>query len=405
MPDKVLVLGAGIQGVACALALSYKGYKVTLIDQFHEPLSQTSVRGEAKVHLGYVYANDPSFKTASLMLKSAMHFAPLLDAWTNKAIDWPQLYSNPFTYVVHQDSMVPVDSLQQHYDRIANDYQLYRQQGLHYLGHRPAELLARPQKISSLFNAAFVRATITTPELALQTDRLKPMLLAALQEKPIQFCPDRRVQSINRTSAGFRVAGHTTCGDAWFEEGSIVVNCLWDGRLQLDASLGIHPKQTWVYRLKHSLLGHLPPQLTKLASYTIVLGPFGDVVTYPNGLTYLSWYPTCLRGWSSQLQPPAHWPVNPSENGVVAAIKAEGWQQQSLSALNTLIPGLEQFTIVQANAGVIFSWGETDIDDPHSLLHYRYNIGVNGFDGYYSIDTGKFTSAPLFAQALLDQLG
>ena len=48
-----------------------------------------------------------------------------------------------------------------------------------------------------------------------------------------------------------------------------------------------------------------------------------------------------------------------------------------------------------------FSPGEkTDIDDVNSELHRRFDIGVHESDGYYSIDTGKFTSAPFFANKL-----
>jgi hypothetical protein len=58
------------------------------------------------------------------------------------------------------------------------------------------------------------------------------------------------------------------------------------------------------------------------------------------------------------------------------------------------------------DAGVIFSWGEShiDVDDPGSELHQRHAIGVHAHDGYFSIDTGKFTCAPLFASHLLDAL-
>jgi hypothetical protein len=39
-------------------------------------------------------------------------------------------------------------------------------------------------------------------------------------------------------------------------------------------------------------------------------------------------------------------------------------------------------------------------DDPASELHNRYDVGVEAHDGYFSIDTGKFTAAPLFADHL-----
>ena len=54
-----LVLGAGIQGTCAALALTTTGWNVTVLDRSAEPMMGTSRRGECKLHLGYVYGNDP----------------------------------------------------------------------------------------------------------------------------------------------------------------------------------------------------------------------------------------------------------------------------------------------------------------------------------------------------------
>ena len=55
-------------------------------------------------------------------------------------------------------------------------------------------------------------------------------------------------------------------------------------------------------------------------------------------------------------------------------------------------------------AGVIFSWGATDIDDLQSELHQRHDIGPEFHDGYVTVNTGKLTSAPLFARAVRDMV-
>ena len=50
----------------------------------------------------------------------------------------------------------------------------------------------------------------------------------------------------------------------------------------------------------------------KASSPHRVLGPFGEVVTYGDGLTYLTWYPVCLQGISHDLAPP-DWPTYPAQ--------------------------------------------------------------------------------------------
>jgi len=56
------------------------------------------------------------------------------------------------------------------------------------------------------------------------------------------------------------------------------------------------------------------------------------------------------------------------------------------------------------DGGPIFAWGESDIDDIGSQLHQRYEIGIHQHGRYLSIDTGKYTCAPLFALEAADRL-
>ena len=57
----------------------------------------------------------------------------------------------------------------------------------------------------------------------------------------------------------------------------------------------------------------------------------------------------------------------------------------------------------QISGGVIFAWGDRDIDDPSSELHQRYDIGPKSWGRYHSVDTGKLTMAPLFGKQVADQ--
>ena len=80
-------MGAGIQGMCCALTLSNLGFDVTMLDKSPEPLLRASLRNEGKIHLGFIYANDKSFRTASLMLQSALNFSPLIEDFLKRKIE------------------------------------------------------------------------------------------------------------------------------------------------------------------------------------------------------------------------------------------------------------------------------------------------------------------------------
>ena len=70
------VLGGGLQGCCVALALAERGIDVTLFDRNDQLLSRAAVANEGKIHLGYMYANDPSYSTARMMMQGALAFAP-----------------------------------------------------------------------------------------------------------------------------------------------------------------------------------------------------------------------------------------------------------------------------------------------------------------------------------------
>ena len=102
---RAVVLGAGIQGACAALALAQENYRVTLVDRAPRALDRASLRNEGKIHLGFVYANDPSMRTSFLMLETALEFAGLVERFVGREIDWCKIKSSPFVYYVVHDSL------------------------------------------------------------------------------------------------------------------------------------------------------------------------------------------------------------------------------------------------------------------------------------------------------------
>jgi hypothetical protein len=205
-----------------------------------------------------------------------------------------------------------------------------------------------------------------------------------------------RVDSVERTAGGYRLEGRTPGAGRWSLDAGVVVNCLWEDRLRLDAQLGLAPRRPWVHRLKYRVLGRLRDARPSLPSFTFVLGPFGDIVTWPSGRVYLSWYPSCLRGWCSDLQVPEDW-LSPC-GGEAAPAVARDVAVATLRELRRITPALGGITVETVDAGIITAWGATDVDDPDSTLHQRHEVGPLAREGWISLDTGKLTTAPLFAK-------
>jgi len=175
-----------------------------------------------------------------------------------------------------------------------------------------------------------------------------------------------------------------------------VVNALWDGRLAVDETAGLRAGRPWLHRLKYGVSFSWPESLPRPPSATFVSGPFGEIVSYPDLTTYLTWYTSCVKGMSNDLVPPI-WPTNPPEPLRSDIVRS------TIAALSEIVRALGPIEVpmlndVRVKGGAIVAWGETDIDDPQSELHKRYEIGVHSRNRYHSVDPGKLTMAPYFAE-------
>jgi hypothetical protein len=183
-----------------------------------------------------------------------------------------------------------------------------------------------------------------------------------------------------------------------------VINALWDGQFAIDEKRGHRPGRPWLHRLKYGVSFRRPAAICP-KSVTVVLGPFGEVVTFRDGMTYLTWYPVCMQGLSEDVTPPPWrvFPEEPEEPGRSHLI------DDTLAALAELVPalrGLDRASMseVCVKGGVIVAWGATDIDDPKSELHRRFEIGVTSEGRYHAVNPGKLTLAPYFAERCADRI-
>lgn len=395
---RVAVLGAGLQGVCVALELARHGIDVVLIDQDQVALNRASLRNEGKIHLGLVYANDPTFASARSMLQGALSFGNLINRWTRDQFD-QIVHSSPFWYLVARDSLLSVAQLREYYHSVQNIYEedVSQDRSLNYLGSRPARLgrwLQNPS-ISAFIPRTRVEGGFATVEVAIDLMNLVHLLRKMIAEEPrIQFLKGHQVKGVSRHNSDLRVEGSAS-DRTWFLQCDQVVNALWDGRLAIDRSMDIHPTGSWVHRLKYRVLVRLPPELRARPSVTYVLGAYGDVVVHPNGIGYISWYPECMQGWSAEVQTPTSWDL--PCRGEISGDRSAAIAQRVLTTADQWFPGLAAAAPIAVDAGIIFAWGASDITDPASELHTRSKAGIRSYDSYHTIDTGKLTMAPFFA--------
>ncbi|NNE40320.1 MAG: FAD-binding oxidoreductase [Marinicaulis sp.] len=397
----ILIIGAGIQGASIALELAHRGRAVTLIERDTLPMNRASLRNEGKIHLGLIYAADLTFRTADLQLKGALSFFPLMKRWLG---DRKIGLSTPFQYFVARDSLMTPDKLGAHYEKLSrqcsallHDFPSLGYEGL--ASHQLAEKIDTPANI----NPDLVEAVFDTCEIAVNTDELAAAYRDAIDAHPlIDFHSGIICNGLERSATGMRAQCEGYDGAELTIDAEQIVNCTWEDRMRLDATLGIEPTPGLLHRLKYRTIAKLPEQMLGTPSVTIVLGAYGDIVIRNDGLAYLSWYPSGCQGWTHDIAPPGEW--NLPCRGKPDPEMALKIHTEALAMLSDWRFDLAEAEPLYVDAGAIVAYGKSDVDDPKSRLHDRTRIGVFGGGDYFSVDPGKLTTGPLFAMAAADQI-
>ncbi|HTM57625.1 MAG TPA: FAD-dependent oxidoreductase [Candidatus Udaeobacter sp.] len=402
--DDVLILGAGLTGSSIALELARRGIPSTLIERDAIAMNRASLRNEGKIHLGLIYANDRSFETAFRQLEGALCFRSLITRWLGSE-DW-LARSTPFHYLVARTSIVPAERLETHYAAVEARCRsaLAGDTSLDYLGMRPDRLTRRVDldSLAAFFDPSCFSAAFATEEYAVDTDRLARSVREAIAANAaITLMPSSTVRTIEERPGGFRVGGDGRNG-TWQVNGSQVVNATWEQRVALDQAIGLDPPDHLLHRLKFRVIARLPATLRAAPSVTMVLGRYGDLVVRADGTAYLSWYPVGLRGWTHDPVPPQSWDA--ACHGEVEADLAHELAASMVQAMADWCPAIAGAEPLLVDAGVVVAIGATDVDDSGSELHDRKRIGVSGRGGYFSVDPGKLTTAPLFAVEAADRI-
>jgi len=401
---RIGILGGGFQGCCLALAIAQRGLHVALFDKNSELISRAGAANEGKIHLGYMYASDPSLQTAAVMARGALAFEPFIRRFlssNSRAFET----SSPAAYVVHRDSQRTPEEVAA-YIHHAHDIIIQTANGNtpQYFDQNlkePPRRWSQSQRESE-FDGRIAVDAYDTCEVAINPLAMaKDMQKCVLSHPRIEVHLNSEIQTAKDNKNAIAVFG-TRDRQRFREQFDHAVNASWDGRLALDQAYGLPTHQPWIHRLKYGVSISLPLNAPLPRSATFVSGPFGEVVSFPRGLTYLTWYPVCLREITRAVKPP-DWP-NIADEPLRGQILSDTIFQMSefIPALRGLTPKMFPDAVVKG--GAIVAVGKTDIYDPESELHNRYEIGVTSNNRYHSIDPGKLTMAPYFAQQFANKI-
>jgi hypothetical protein len=313
--------------------------------------------------------------------------------------------SVPATYIVHRDSQKNTEEVCAYLKTVhalINEAAQGRKQD--YFARdlsAPLQFWSAAKKDAE-FDPQIAMAAVSSPEVAINPQALAQLIRERIAVHPmIEIRCNRTIVGAENQRNGLIVItdGQDGLSRDSFEH---VVNALWDGRLVLNEILGLKTNRPWLHRLKYGVSFRLPPNVKPPPSATFVLGPFGEVVTYGDGIIYLTWYPQCVLAITTAVKPP-EWDTSPPEplrsRIITGTFRALSEIVVSLRDLDG--EGLPEATV---KGGAIVAWGETDIYDPASELHRRFEIGVTSEGRFHSVDPGKLTMAPYFAEICAERI-
>jgi len=386
--DEVVIIGGGLQGVTAALALAARGFPSRILESRSHLLRGASYRNEGKVHLGFVYALDESGATARKMVEGALTFSELIEGWCGD-VDWRSNCSGGFDYCVVDSGLAQAAALGRHYEEVFSMIEAASAAlGDNYLGgsarvepvrHRGSHTLLAPGLSSDWFS---------TPERSVDPRALCDWLLTAVAANPlVEVRTGVVVKEVTPIASGFALETGSGSGPGRMEA-ETVLNCSWENRLELDRqALGKSPSAC--YRIKHQVLARGGTEVD-LAPLTLVQGPYGDLVPWPNGDVYVSWYPVARTFMGSS--PSAR--TDPDQDVAEATLKG----------LAEIVPALRGLRVVDHGAAWIVGEGEADIDETSSGLHSRRAAEVDRQGGWWSLNGGKLTTAPLASELCVAEL-
>lgn len=398
----ITVLGSGIQGLCSAFALNEKNFNVTILEKEDELFNKTSKNQEGRVHMGFTYGLDKSMVTGEDVMNNSLHFSSLLDGWLGK-IDWQEYLMPKGYYLVDKTSMLTTDELYSYYEKLQEKYHEIMSENptLTYFNRRPSIIFKQLRQIPRSMSAQHLDSVFITEERIVEMFYLRDLLLKKLKETHIKIVTGKEVTRVERDSIGFSIITLNKNNEEEILTADIVVNCLWNNRLQIDKTLGISTLDEPLYRFKVGILGTVD-QLVPTCSITT--GVYGNISPrLDKRHAYISWHKECMKELTTTGCTPPAWEKSFSEYKNFD--HNADWINCTIDNLIEYVPALKNFKPTMLLPGIICSAGKSDIGDRNSNVHKRgANMGVYEFDDYFTVDTGKFCSAPYFAHVLAEKV-
>ena len=276
------------------------------------------------------------------------------------------------------------------------DRELENFDGADYLGPIVPSAPLPDSEIARLANRR-ITSGFRVSERSVNTNWVADRMIEAIaRDERIVFTGRRSVQSVQPAPGATHREWDIVSASRDVERFECVINCSWDSLLTIDKSAGLEIGAGWSHRYRLALFLDTEAPVD-VPSAVLSAGPFGDIKSYDGRHFYLSWYPAGLVAEGNDVEPPA-----------VTSPKPQQIIDETRAALIELLPPTKRIfdaaSRIEVAGGWVFAQGRGSLADPHSTLHRRDRLGIRTLGTYFSVDTGKYSSAPLLAQVLTERI-
>jgi hypothetical protein len=302
-------------------------------------------------------------------------------------------------YLVHRDTVVAPDIIERHLHAVA-DLVRRQERGGDYLvdASRSAVRSLSRSEIEAVANPERVVAGFEVCERSVDTRWIADHFVESIAGQA------RIVQAMGMRVEGVRSARpgegwHLNCRPSLGTRFDAVVNALWEGSVAVDSTVGLAPDSGWLHRFRLCLFIRTARRV-EMPSALLATGPFGDVKNYDGRNFYLSWYDAGLLAQGNEVAPPPVPKLDPAAREAVAEAIAEGVGGH-FPAARAVMENAEERRL---EGGWVFAIGAGALADRASTLHSRHRFGVRRLGSYFSVNTGKYSTAPWLARRLVDEI-
>ena len=396
---RVGIIGAGIMGCCAALYLARRGVRSVLIDKKESPLCGASRWNEGKIHLGFLYAGDPSLRTAKEVLTPGLLFQSCMESLIGTELRGVTQSNDLF--LVHKNSVADIQQIDHYYQKLAALIRSNPYARKYFTDVSSCEFdQLDKDTLDSLVNGDEIRGGFSVPERSVSTNWLADQLVRAVEADPrVEFLGSTEVSSGRRDQSHGREWFDVKFKNEGLESFDYVINASWEDLTRIDRSIGMQDDYSWSHRYRVSLFVETH-SIVDIPSAVICAGPFGDIKNYDGNRFYVSWYPVGLIHSSEDIDPP--------DTPTLDSHRKERIIQDVFDNLGRCIPNVravqEQASQIDVEGGWVFAKGKGRLSDPNATLHQRDKIGIRQSGNWLSVDTGKYSVAPWLASQLVNRI-